>query len=254
MERNFWHIDEICFQESLIPEIRAIIEDSKANLGVDRQSLEKPTIQSRTEIHPRNDMGFSDYMVAFSGLSNSFCVGIVDMVNSTKISASLNEKEWCKYYTVFLNSMSKILQKFGGQTIKNGGDSLLYYFPEYVASSKIGFVSCIESGLAIIESQPLISKTLQQEGLPQLSYRVSLDFGKVVIMKQSNSFSIDLIGPPVNMCAKINHMATSNGMVIGGDLHELVKNMKEYRFKAVTGLSIGLKHTYPIYEVCRKTN
>ena len=253
MERNFWHMDGDYFQTSLIPEIRAIIEDSKANLGVE-QSFEKLTPQSQTVGHARTDMGFSDYMVAFSGLSKSYCVGIVDMVNSTKISASLNEKEWCKYYTVFLNSMSKILQKFGGQAIKNGGDSLLYYFPESVASSKIGFMSCIESGLVIIESQPLISTTLQQEGLPPLSYRVSLDFGKVVIMKQSNSFSIDLIGPPVNMCAKINHMATSNGMVIGGDLHELVKDMKEYRFKAVTGLSIGLKHTYPIYEVFRKTN
>ena len=176
------------------------------------------------------------------------------MVNSTKISASLNEKEWCKYYSIFLNSMSKILQKFGGQAIKNGGDSLLYYFPESIASTKIGFASCIESGLAIIESQPLISTTLLQESLPPLSYRVSLDFGKVVIMKQSNSFSIDLIGPPVNMCAKINHKALPNCMVIGGDLHELIKDMKEYRFKSMTGLSIGLKHTYPIYEVCRKTS
>ena len=254
MERNLWHIDDVYFQTSLIPEIRAIIEDSKANLQVEQKSFEKLTAHSQTEVRARKDMGFSDYMVAFSGLSRSFCVGIVDMVNSTKISAGLNEKEWCKYYTIFLNSMSKILQKFGGQAIKNGGDSLLYYFPESVASSKIGFMSCIESGLAIIESQPLISTTLLQEGLPSLSYRVSLDFGKVVIMKQSNSFSIDLIGPPVNMCAKINHMAPSNGIVIGGDLHELVKDMKEYRFKAASGLSIGLKHTYPVYEVCRKTN
>lgn len=254
MERSFWHIDVDYFQASLIPEIRAIIEESKANLGMERQSFEKLVQQSQTEIHARKDMSISDYMVAFSGLSKSFCVGIVDMVDSTKISASLNEKEWCKYYTIFLNSMSKILQKFGGQAIKNGGDSLLYYFPESATFSKIGFASCIESGLAIIESQPLLSTTLQQEGLPPLSYRVSLDFGKVVIMKQSNSFSIDLIGPPVNMCAKINHMAQSNGMVIGGDFHELVKDIKEYRFKAVTGLSIGLKHTYPIYEVYRKTN
>ena len=254
MERSFSHIDGDYFQASLIPEIRAIVEDSKANLGVERQSFEKLIPQSQTEIHARQDMGFSDYMVAFSGLSKSYCVGIVDMVNSTKISSSLNEKEWCKYYTVFLNSMSKILQKFGGQAIKNGGDSLLYYFPESMASSTIGFGRCIESGLAIIESQPLISTNLRQEGLPELSYRVSLDFGKVVIMQQSNSFSIDLIGPPVNMCSKINHKAPSNGMVIGGDLHELVKDSKEYRFKAVTGLSIGLKHTYPIYEVCRKTN
>ena len=252
MERIFGHLHEDSFQTSLIPEIMAIIEDSKSNLQIEQKSFEKLESYSNTEVRAKMDMGFSDYMVAFSGQSRSFCVGIVDVVNSTKISASLNEKEWCKYYTIFLNSMSKILQKFDGQAIKNGGDSLLYYFPESVASTKIGFVKCIESGLAIVESQPLISTTLQQEGLPPLSYRVSLDFGKVVIMKQSNSSSIDFIGPPVNMCAKINHMAPSNGMVIGGDMYELIKDMKEYRFKSVNGLSIGLKHTYPIYEVFRK--
>ncbi len=30
-------------------------------------------------------------MVAFSGLSKSYCIGIVDMVESTKISAEMNE-------------------------------------------------------------------------------------------------------------------------------------------------------------------
>jgi len=45
----------------------------------------------------------ADYMVAFSGLARSYCVGIVDMVNSTKISAEMNEISWSKYYELFLN-------------------------------------------------------------------------------------------------------------------------------------------------------
>src|SRR3989304_2953064 len=81
----------------------------------------KNTILQSTQ----KEMSTSDYMVAFSGLAKSYCIGIVDMANSTKISASLNEREWCRYYEIFLNSMATILPKFGGAVIKNQGDSLL---------------------------------------------------------------------------------------------------------------------------------
>ena len=196
-------------------------------------------------------MNNSDYMVAFSGLAKSYCIGIVDMVNSTKISAEMNEIEWCQYYETFLNSMANILPKFGGQVIKNQGDSLLYFFPESAGSSKSGFFNCIESTQSMIESQKEISANLRKKRLPSLDYRISLDYGKVVIMKSSNSSSPDLIGPPVNMCAKINHLARSNGVVIGGDLYQNVKDMKNFKYIQKKGFSIGLKYSYPVYEVLR---
>ena len=39
----------------------------------------------------------SDYLVAFSSTSPKFCVGYVDIVNSTKISASLPPEKLSKY-------------------------------------------------------------------------------------------------------------------------------------------------------------
>jgi class 3 adenylate cyclase len=251
MERDFWTFDGLRFFDSFVPEIAAIVTEAKSNL--EHGSLASQHLTTKIQSDAPTAMGTSDYMVAFSGLSKSYCLGLVDMVDSTKVSSKMNEKEWCKYYSIFLNSMSKILQKFGGIAVKNGGDSLLYYFPETACTeSKTGFRSCIESGLAMLETQALICKSLKEEGLPSVSYRISADFGKVVIMKSSTSSSIDLIGPPVNMCCKINHKASSNGMVIGGDLYEVIKDMKEYRYKSIIGLSIGLKLAYPIYDVSRK--
>ena len=175
----------------------------------------------------QKEMGTSDYFVAFSGQTQSYCVGIVDMVNSTKISANLHEREWCKYYAIFLNSMSKILHKFGGIAIKNGGDSLLYYFPQSSnLKRKYGFISCIENSLSMVEAHDSINKTIQSEGLPPLDYRVSADYGKVVIMNANHSSTIDVIGPPVNMCAKINHMAEKNRVVVGGDLYQIIKDFE----------------------------
>ncbi len=86
-----------------------------------------------------------NYQIAFTGESKNYCVGLIDMVESTKISANLHEREWCKLYEIFLNSMAKILQRFGGVVIKNGGDSLLYYFPDSCRqNSNYGLISCLE--------------------------------------------------------------------------------------------------------------
>jgi len=41
------------------------------------------------------------YVVNFLETSQSYCVGLVDIVNSTKISASLNQHKLSKYYEVF---------------------------------------------------------------------------------------------------------------------------------------------------------
>lgn len=193
----------------------------------------------------------SDYMVAFSGMAKSYCVGIVDIVSSTKISSEMNELQWCKYYEIFLNSMAKIIPRFGGVVIKNQGDSLLYYFPESSRSTKYGLMSCIECSLSLIENHDAVCSIMKKEGLPCLNYRVSADYGKMVIMNSNNTTSVDLIGPPVNMCAKINHLANTNGFVIGGDFYQNIKDLKDYKFSNKDGFSIGLKYSYPVYSVTR---
>jgi class 3 adenylate cyclase len=208
----------------------------------------KTTILEKTE----REMTASDYLVGFSGLAKSYCVGIVDMCNSTKISANMNEKDWSKYYGTFLNSMARMIPKFGGVALKNGGDSLLFYFPESSKPRrKFGFISCIECSLNMLEAHDSINESLTKEGLPNLDYRVSSDFGKVVLMKAENQMYSDLVGPPVNMCSKINRHAQTNGYVIGGDFHEHVKSLNDYGFHQEKGFSIGLKYSYPVYSIDR---
>ena len=58
------------------------------------------------------------YMVGISNEQFDYCVGLVDMVNSTKIAATLGNGKIAKYYQIFLNSMSKIISRFGGRVIK----------------------------------------------------------------------------------------------------------------------------------------
>ena len=198
-------------------------------------------------------MSSTDYLVAFSSKTDSYCIGIVDRVNSTKMAVTLGNARISGYYQIFLNSMSKILSRFGSFVIKNVGDCLVYYFPESSKTNrKFGFMNCLECSLAMIEHHKEICEVLNQNNLPCVDYRVSSDYGSVVLMKSNNSASLDMIGPPVNMSCKINHAASTNGIVIGGDLHSMVKHFEDYRFKEIEGFSLGFKHSYPVYSVERK--
>lgn len=197
-------------------------------------------------------MEIKDYMVAFSGQTKSYCVGVVDMINSSYIAATLDLKNISKFYEIFINSMSKIVARFGGFVIKNIGDSLLYYFPESAnINRKFGFLACLECNLAMCDAHSTICNKLHDVKLPCLDYRVSSDFGNVIIMSPNDS-SIDMLGPPLNMCAKINILAPKNSTVIGGDLYQIVKNFDDYNFKQIKDCSVGLKYSYPVYLISRK--
>ncbi len=187
------------------------------------------------------------FAVEISDTTKNFCVGIVDIANSTKITAKLPPSKAASYYEFFLNHMATILNKFGVTLIKNVGDSLLFYFPEKTDSLST-FLECI---LTMAETHDFLQEKYQSEGLPTIDYRISADYGRLSIMK-SNSSSVDLIGTPLNICSKINSQAPVNGIAIGGDLNGMVKDFDEYYCKESESFSVGLKNSYPIYSLRRK--
>lgn len=77
-----------------------------------------------------------------------------------------------------------------------------------------------------------------------------MDYGTVTMMKTAE-WLLDLVGPTINICAKINHTSKNNNMVIGNDLYQQLKNFHEYKFKKVTTFSFDLEHPYPVYSVNR---
>ncbi len=190
--------------------------------------------------------------ITFSGNYISCCVGIVDAVNSTNISAKLVNGKLCKYYSIFLNAMAVIAREFGAVVVKNVGDSLLYYFPQTLDGySKSALKDMLECNLTMIESHLIINKKMLEENLPSVNYRVSVDYGNVMIAKSLNTSNDDIFGATVNLCAKINSKAAPNSIVIGGDLHQIVKNFGEYDFNLISSYSSGLKLEYPIYTIMR---
>jgi adenylate cyclase len=195
----------------------------------------------------------SEYEISFSDTTRGYCVGIVDIVNSTAITAKLTNGKMCKYYDIFLSAMSKIAKTYYATIIKNIGDSLLYYFPMTVDGTEPQrFADVLECSLSMIESRDIINKIMSECHLPPFDFRVSADYGIVSIASSSRSEVEDIFGPTVNLCAKINGAARPNSVIIGGDLHQIVRSFKCYEFQSIGEYMLGLKLNYPAYLVDRK--
>src|SRR6476620_6941514 len=103
-------------------------------------------------------------------------------------------------------------------------------------SKESAFENVLECGLAMIQANSTLNENLHGNGLPSISYRISANYGLVELATSTNSNGVDLFGPTVNICSKINHLALPNQMVIHKDLYDVIKELtffKEYRFEEV---------------------
>jgi len=191
-------------------------------------------------------------VVSFSGTHQNYCVGIVDMVGSTKASAHLSKEKLTQYYGLFLNGMAMIAKDHGAQVVKSIGDSLLYYFPKTADYKPEHFVCPLKCAISMIECGDVINAKMKEHGLPSVKYRISMDFGTVMLAHSVASSNDDIFGSTVNICSKINRIATPNGIVIGNDMFQMVKNFDEFAFVADSGLSLGMAIQYPVYKVIIK--
>jgi two-component system response regulator ChvI len=183
------------------------------------------------------------------------CVCFVDMVNSTKVTLQISDRQKVRqYYSIFINTMAILARNYNAKIVKNAGDALIFYFPETSDSSnETAFKNMLECFTTILSARDIINAKLHSESLPSVSYRISADYGRVEIAKSTSSRTEDLFGSPMNICAKINSMAEPNGIVIGGDLYQMIESFSfipAHEFKELEGgYSIASDNRYPVYTV-----
>lgn len=202
--------------------------------------------------------------IKFTGNAHGCCVCFVDVVDSTKITTiEISDPEKIKkFYSIFINTMAVIARNFGANVIKTTGDSLIYYFPQTVDSPNnvSAFKNVFECGLTMLSVNPIVNAKLQSDddsGFPNLSYRISADYGRVEIATSLTSATEDLFGPTVNLCAKINSKAESNGMVVGDNLYQVTKTScyDDYYFSKIDEYPIddtSSNHHYSVYSIISK--
>ncbi len=188
--------------------------------------------------------------IAFQNINMPACIGIIDIVNSTSIASKLCNLDTAKYYTIFLNSISRIIHEHDGVIVKNIGDSLLYFFEMNIEDKKNNLLP-LECGITMLECQEIINQILQDEKLPKIQYRISSEYGKVMVATTNTINTLDIFGTTVNYCSKINKMANPNEFIIGHDLKTIVKDTSDYSIKGKSFYHTDLKNNFPIYSVGR---
>jgi two-component system, OmpR family, response regulator ChvI len=199
--------------------------------------------------------------ISFLDRSMNCCIGFVDMVNSTKVTAEIPERQKVgQYYSLFINTMALLAKNYGAKIVKNAGDALIFYFPDSSdPSNEAAFKDILECFTTMILARDIINAKLHSVNLPSVNYRISADYGRVEVATSTSSKGEDLFGSTMNICAKINSMAEPNGIVIGGDLYRIIKSFSfvnnGYEFRELQGgYSIGFDNKYPVYTALSKNN
>ncbi|HEY6535391.1 MAG TPA: response regulator [Candidatus Nitrosocosmicus sp.] len=179
--------------------------------------------------------------ITFINYTHQYCICIVDIVDSTKITQQLlaDSNKIRSYYSIFLNTMASIINDYNGKVIKNAGDCLIYYFPKTVdtdTNKDDVFQDVLDCGLAMIDVNIDLNNNLKKNDLPSINYRISANYGKLEMAASLNSHSVDLFGPAINICSKINHLALPNEMVIYKDLYYAINKtsfFEDYYFQNI---------------------
>jgi adenylate cyclase len=215
-----------------------------SNMGI-IETQDSPSLNMATN----SDSASQQDNIFFSEKSRMCCVGFVDMVDSTRITAGLTTRQMSKYYSLFINWVSGIISGYSGKVVKNTGDGLLFYFA-LRGDSPIKIVrNCLDSAITLSVLHRSINRKFISELLPELNYRISLDYGEVSFAQTVDSTTPDIFSTTVNICARINKVVEPNKVIIGGDLYRIARNLSGYDFHEVKKTISISKRAYPLYTV-----
>ena len=216
-------------------------------------SMARRLQESVIEIKEKEDVikQQEEILLKFSQHEQNDCVCVIDMKDSTKISARLSDNDVSKMYEIFLNFMARIVRKNGGEVVKNIGDALMFRFPNMDENNPAAMKNILECCLEMIESHDLLAAELAAEDIGALDYKISATYGPVKVAESTTSNISDIFGPTVNRCFKINSLCPKNSIVVGINLYTIFKDFAEYEFSELSSNEVQEKYGYSIFEVRR---
>jgi class 3 adenylate cyclase len=180
-----------------------------------------------------------------------------DLVGSTDITLSLPEEKVAIIIRTFAQEMCKVIEQHDGYVLKFVGDAVIGYFVAealpLVASDNA--VNCAKSMLSVVEKG--INPILNQYDYPELKIKIGMDFGKNIIVRygaNKEKSHVDILGPSMNIAAKIQNTAYPNQILIGEDVYSRLHPNMQQKFNQVVWTKTKWKYhdretgkLYPVY-------
>ena len=166
--------------------LKAIAELAPADKIVPRTSLAPSTTAERRPI------------------TVMFC----DLVGSTSLAAKLDAEDWRNLVNAYLDEASKAVTGFGGHVLKKLGDGLMALFG-YPQAQENDAERAVRAALAIQRALVEINARNASKGAPELSARIGLDSGQVVVDATGEVF-----GDAPNIAARVQSAAGPGSILI----------------------------------------
>jgi len=157
----------------------------------------------------------------------------VDLVGSTTMALELPSEKIAIIMSSFAQEMAAVIRQHHGYVLKFVGDAVIGYFVAEGNSllTADNAVNCARSMNTVIQKG--INPILNQYDYPDLMVKIGVDFGQNIVVRygaDKKNSHVDLMGPAMNIAAKIQNMAKPNQILIGNDVHERIHPSSQDRF------------------------
>jgi class 3 adenylate cyclase/tetratricopeptide (TPR) repeat protein len=180
---------------------------------------------------------------SIAGERRHLTVLFCDLVNSTAIAAQLDPEEWREIVADYHRSAAQAIERFGGHVAQYQGDGVMAYFGWPEAHDNDA-ERAARAGLAIVAA---MSKLNQPSSRPELSARIGIDSGAVVV-GASTGKNADVFGDTPNIAARVQGAAEPGTVVITDATHRLVSGLFVVGQLAAHALK-GIERPVQLYRV-----
>ncbi len=160
----------------------------------------------------------------------------VDLVGSTDIALELPVDRVATIISAFAQEMARVVTRHGGLVLKFVGDAVLSYFvaDENSLRAADSAVRCAIAMVDVIKRG--INPILTRAGSPELAVKIGIDYGTGIVVRygadEQKSY-VDILGPPMNIAAKIQARARPNQILVGHDVYTRLHPTMQAEFAEV---------------------
>ena len=167
-----------------------------------------------------------------------------DLVGSTSMAAKLDAEDWRNLVNAYLDQASAAVTDFGGHVLKKLGDGLMALFG-YPHAQENDAERAVRAALAIQRALSELNGRNAANGAPELSARVGIDSGQVVVDATGEVF-----GDAPNVAARVQAEAEPGTVLITASVQRQTAGLFVVEDKAAHDLK-GVAAPVPLYRVVR---
>ena len=160
----------------------------------------------------------------------------VDLVGSTNITLRLPTEKIAIIISSFAQEMALAIRQHNGYVLKFVGDAVIGYFMHsslLIAADNA--VSCAKSMIRIMHEG--INPILNNYDYPDLLVHIGLDYGENMVVRYGSDIEkshVDILGPTMNIAAKIQSMAKPQQILIGEYVYDKIHPTVQEEFTKET--------------------